>query len=242
MFSAVGPDGDVHVPQWLRNIADPLGLGLLPTDDQINASNHPDSILASQNDDFDDILDRTPQTKEEARLQLKALYNVEPTVEAVNDYWHTLEGEVESDRRASVVTKDGQVVSDDPDFLNKNPEAITWNQYRDKTSGNPEFYKAPDGTIISDSSQFLKKNRQALTWKQYIRKMQKGNTFYTADDGQIVSDDPQYLKKNRKAISWKEYVQKASNSKKNFFVTPDGTRISEDAKFLKENPDAMTWD
>lgn len=79
-------------------------------------------------------------------------------MEAVNDYWRTLERE--SDH---FVTKDGYLVSEDHDFLNNNPEAMTWQQYIDKMNGNPEFIKAPDGTIISDSSQFLKQNPKAVT-------------------------------------------------------------------------------
>ena len=49
----LGDDGDVHIPQWIRNAADPLGLGLLPSDDFIN------NKLQSK-DALQDILDITP--------------------------------------------------------------------------------------------------------------------------------------------------------------------------------------
>lgn len=62
----LGADGDpipvdpVNIPQWVRDAADPLGLGLLPTDEYINNRNRNNAEAA-------DILDITPQTREQAR-------------------------------------------------------------------------------------------------------------------------------------------------------------------------------
>ena len=38
-----------------------------------------------------DILDITPTTKEEVRQQLRALYEEEPSEQAVNNYWRDLQ-------------------------------------------------------------------------------------------------------------------------------------------------------
>ena len=49
------------VPSWMRNHADPLGLGLLPSDDEINKSDQADTKADK------DILDIIPKTKDEVR-------------------------------------------------------------------------------------------------------------------------------------------------------------------------------
>ena len=100
--STLGDDGDVHVPAWIRNAADPLGLGILPSDDQINGR------ITTQ-DQVTDILDITPKTKNQARQQLKALYDEEPTDEAVDNYWESLSHSENS--KPAWMTPDGILIS-----------------------------------------------------------------------------------------------------------------------------------
>lgn len=140
--STLGDDGDVHVPQWIRNAADPLGLGLLPTDDQINGR------ISSQ-EQVEDILDITPKTKKQARQQLKALYDEEPTDEAVDNYWNSLN--TSPNWKPAWMTPDGVTISQDPRYLAEHENAMTWEQYTQRLTGEPkkEAWMSPDGILIS---------------------------------------------------------------------------------------------
>lgn len=51
----------------------------------------------------------------------------------------------------------GDIVSDDPDYLKNNNKAITWKQYLSKgTNSQKNFIMTPDGTLVSEDPNFLK--------------------------------------------------------------------------------------
>ena len=80
-----------ELPKWMRDAADPLGLGLVPSDEKLRETMKIPGQVGDDGDAIPDILDITPTTKEEVRQQLRALYGEEPTKEAVDNQYRDLQ-------------------------------------------------------------------------------------------------------------------------------------------------------
>ena len=123
---------------------------------------------------------------------MKAIYDEEPTDEAVDNYWKSLNVGKEKESGNKFVTPDGYIITEDPDVRRTNPEAMTWDEYTNMLKNKQEKpFITPDGYTITNRSDKLRSDPKAMTWKMYTNMLAENerlaNRYKVLPDGAVIS-------------------------------------------------------